>query len=110
MSDNSYNNDNHSRFKKKVVVDCKIDHKVVNAGIWKKISLTMITIQQLKQFPQGIQVERREKTLKFNSLFRYCTTGRGCKVFVLGDRADSQVIQSRNLPSNVQLLESAKTR
>jgi len=53
--------------RKKVILDCKIDHKVVNAGIWKKISLTMITIQQLKQFRQGIQVKRREKTLKFNS-------------------------------------------
>lgn len=37
-----------------MVVDCEIDHFVVNAGIWKKISLTMITIQQLKQFRQGV--------------------------------------------------------
>ncbi|MGH2415150.1 MAG: hypothetical protein ACRDEA_15955 [Microcystaceae cyanobacterium] len=35
-------------------MDCETDHKVVNAGIWKKISLTMITIQQLKQFRQGV--------------------------------------------------------
>ncbi|RCJ23928.1 hypothetical protein A6S26_20240 [Nostoc sp. ATCC 43529] len=40
--------------RKKVVVDCETDHKVVNAGIWKKISLTMTTIQQLKQFRQGV--------------------------------------------------------
>lgn len=39
-----------------MVVDCEIDPKVVNAGIWKKISLTMITIQQLKQFRQGLYI------------------------------------------------------
>lgn len=35
-------------------MDCETDHKMVNAGIWKKISLTMTTIQQLKQFRQGV--------------------------------------------------------